>query len=96
MIDKQRVIVFTRYPIPGETKTRLITALGEEGAADLHRQMTEHVVEILRGNTLRHRMSVEIRFGSAKGYRRSPRYPDPVGSGLHCRAGVPYAPGCEP
>ena len=41
---KNRLIVFTRYPIPGSTKTRLIPALGAEGAADLQRQMTEHTL----------------------------------------------------
>ena len=40
----RRVIVFTRYPEPGKAKTRLIPALGPEGAADLHRAMTRHVL----------------------------------------------------
>lgn len=39
------LIVFTRYPIPGTTKTRLIPALGAEGAADLQRQLTEQTLE---------------------------------------------------
>jgi uncharacterized protein len=38
------LIVFTRYPVPGKTKTRLIPALGAAGAANLHRQMTEHTL----------------------------------------------------
>jgi len=42
--QSQRLIVFTRYPDPGETKTRLIPALGAEGAATLQRRMTEHCV----------------------------------------------------
>ncbi len=40
-----RLIIFTRYPVPGETKTRLIPTLGEEGAADLQRGMTEHTLD---------------------------------------------------
>lgn len=36
-----RLIVFTRYPAPGRTKTRLIPVLGPAGAADLQRRMTE-------------------------------------------------------
>jgi rSAM/selenodomain-associated transferase 2/rSAM/selenodomain-associated transferase 1 len=42
---KNRLILFTRYPIPGKTKTRLIPALGNQGAADLHREMTEYTLE---------------------------------------------------
>lgn len=38
------LILFTRYPSPGRSKTRLIPALGESGAADLHRQLTEQAM----------------------------------------------------
>lgn len=38
---KECLIIFTRYPEPGTTKTRLIPALGAEGAAKLQQQMTE-------------------------------------------------------
>ncbi len=38
---RQELLVFTRYPEPGKTKTRLIPLLGLQGAAELHRQMTE-------------------------------------------------------
>jgi rSAM/selenodomain-associated transferase 1 len=41
---KSCLIVFTRYPEPGKTKTRLIPVLGAEGAANLHRQLTETVI----------------------------------------------------
>ena len=39
--DGDVLIVFTRFPVPGTTKTRLIPTLGETGAAELQRQMTE-------------------------------------------------------
>jgi len=39
------VILFTRYPKAGKTKTRMIPALGPEGAADLQRAMTEHAAK---------------------------------------------------
>jgi uncharacterized protein len=42
------LIIFTRYPEPGKTKTRLIPALGEDGAAQLHRRMAEHTLEQAR------------------------------------------------
>ena len=38
------LVVFTRHPEPGHTKTRLIPALGANGAAELHRRMTEHTL----------------------------------------------------
>jgi uncharacterized protein len=44
----EQLIIFTRYPEPGKTKTRLIPALGAVGAADLHRQMTEHLLTKVR------------------------------------------------
>ena len=43
-----RLILFARYPVPGQAKTRLIPALGPEGAARLHRRLTEHAVAVAR------------------------------------------------
>ncbi|MFN6558368.1 MAG: TIGR04282 family arsenosugar biosynthesis glycosyltransferase [Nostoc sp. ChiSLP01] len=42
--QKQRLIIFTRYPEPGKTKTRLIPVLGSVGAANLQHQMAEHTI----------------------------------------------------
>ena len=39
------LIIFTRYPEPGKTKTRMIPALGAKGAAELQRQMSEHTLK---------------------------------------------------
>ena len=36
---RTRVVIFAKAPVPGKAKTRLIPALGEEGAAKLARQM---------------------------------------------------------
>ena len=47
-IVQKYLIVFTRYPEPGKTKTRLIPALGDEGAAALQKQMTEHTLATIR------------------------------------------------
>lgn len=38
------IIIFTRFPVAGNTKTRLIPALGSKGAAELQQQMTEFTV----------------------------------------------------
>jgi hypothetical protein len=43
-----QLMIFTRYPEPGKTKTRLIPRLGEEGAATLQRQMTEYTIAQVR------------------------------------------------
>ena len=52
-----RVVLFTRYPVPGQAKTRLIPALGAVGAAALHRTLTERTVAVVRDSGL----SLEIR-----------------------------------
>lgn len=56
----ERLIIFTRYPRPGKAKTRLIPALGAEGAATLQRQMTEHTLAQVRN--LASSISIEIWF----------------------------------
>ena len=39
---REHLLLFTRFPRPGHSKTRLIPALGEEGAALLHARLAEH------------------------------------------------------
>ncbi len=57
-----RVIVFTRYPEAGVTKTRLIPALGPERAAEVQTQLTKRTLE----TALRHggeaHCDIEVRF----------------------------------
>jgi rSAM/selenodomain-associated transferase 1 len=43
--DAIPVLVFTRTPVPGRVKTRLIPAIGAERAANLHRAMLWRAVE---------------------------------------------------
>ena len=40
-----KLIIFTRYPVPGKTKTRLIPDLGPAGAADVHRKLAENIIQ---------------------------------------------------
>ena len=40
------IIIFARAPVPGACKTRLIPALGAEGAAALHARLAEHALRI--------------------------------------------------
>jgi len=59
-IGKEAIIIFTRFPLPGQAKTRLVPHLGEERAAALQRSMTELTVsEALKAQKIRP-MAVEI------------------------------------
>lgn len=59
---KERLIIFTRYPEAGLTKTRLIPILGAKGAATLHRQMTEYTLSKVRELQNNYPLSVEVCF----------------------------------
>ncbi|WP_348233135.1 TIGR04282 family arsenosugar biosynthesis glycosyltransferase [Trichocoleus sp. DQ-U1] len=61
-MNRECLIVFTRYPEPGKAKTRLIPALGEEGASNLHRQMTEHTLSQVRELQSARATRVEVYF----------------------------------
>ena len=58
----QRLLIFTRYPESGKTKTRLIPALGPEGAALVQRQMTRHTLRWARELSRPGETSVEVLF----------------------------------
>jgi uncharacterized protein len=66
LTETNHLIVFTRYPEVGKTKTRLIPALGAAGAAALQRQMTEftlkQVEKLAQQQDGLNSLSVEIRF----------------------------------
>jgi rSAM/selenodomain-associated transferase 2/rSAM/selenodomain-associated transferase 1 len=59
---RKRLIIFTRYPEPGTTKTRMIPALGAGGAADLQRWMTDHLVAKVKPLIEQWSLTVEVRF----------------------------------
>ena len=61
-MSRQRLIVFTRYPEPGKAKTRLIPVLGAEGAANLHRQMTEYTISQVRQLQTDRDVAIEVYF----------------------------------
>lgn len=56
-----RLIMFARYPEPGKAKTRLIPALGGDGAATVHKRLTERTTAQMRKSAL----AIEIRFTGA-------------------------------
>lgn len=63
MID--RLIVFSRYPEPGRTKTRLIPVLGPEGASELHRRMVQHTLSWAGCLAKTQPVDIRIRFTDA-------------------------------
>ncbi len=52
------VAIFTRYPEPGAAKTRLVPAVGTEGAAVVHRRLVEHTLRTVRSSGLDWRVHV--------------------------------------
>jgi hypothetical protein len=45
MADDAVILVFAKAPMPGEVKTRMIPAMGAEGAAMLHAALAERVLQ---------------------------------------------------
>ncbi len=60
--NKERLILFTRYPEPGKTKTRLIPKLGPLGAALLQQQMTEKCFAVAQKAAAYRKLDLEIRY----------------------------------
>ena len=58
----EKLIIYSRYPEPGKTKTRMIPALGKEGAADLQREMTEHTLRTAKQLKSDRNVDIEIHF----------------------------------
>jgi rSAM/selenodomain-associated transferase 1 len=56
MGNNSRLLLFTRYPEAGKTKTRLIRELGAQGAAMLQKRLTERVVS--QANLLWQRLAI--------------------------------------
>lgn len=71
------VLVFTRAPRPGNTKRRLIPALGPEGAAELHRRMLHKTVTV----------ALAAQLGPVQVWA-TPSIDDPALSALHEAFGV--------
>jgi uncharacterized protein len=60
--SNNHVIVFTRYPVAGKTKTRLIPELGAVGAAELQRSMAEQAISRVRELAVTRPISIEVRY----------------------------------
>lgn len=72
-IRPNRLIIFTRYPLPGRAKTRLIPALGPLGAARLQRAMAGRTLATAREVAARGDVDIEVRYlgGDERTVRRS-------------------------
>lgn len=57
-MSKKSIIIFTRYPEIGKTKTRLIPAIGAEKATQLHQLMTEKTLNTV--DKLRAKLEINI------------------------------------
>lgn len=56
----EQLLVFTRYPQPGQTKTRLIPCLGAEKAAELQRFLTEQTLRQVDALNSLHPVAIAI------------------------------------
>jgi len=59
---QEQLIVFTRYPEPGKTKTRLAPRLGDKGAAGIQKELTENTLSRVRQLQKIHPVDVCIYF----------------------------------
>jgi uncharacterized protein len=50
---RPRIVIFAKAPVPGHAKTRLIPALGADGAAELARKMLDRTIEAALATGLR-------------------------------------------
>lgn len=74
-----RLILFSRFPIPGRAKTRLIPVLGPGQAAALQREMTAHTVRAARCLSAMTGASLEVRCDGATASQMQKW----LGAGLH-------------
>ncbi len=82
MNERRELLVFARWPEAGESKTRLIPALGAEGAANLQRSLTARTLMTARRAALRR--SLSLRVCTAGGDRA--RFHTWLGADLGCEA----------
>ncbi|MFW8601197.1 TIGR04282 family arsenosugar biosynthesis glycosyltransferase [Desulfobacterota bacterium M19] len=60
------IIIFIRSPVPGLVKTRLIPALGAQGAADCQRRMSEQTVRRVRELKRYRTIDIQIHYTGGK------------------------------
>ena len=76
--QSNRLIVFTRYPEPGSTKTRLIPALGPERAAQLQTALTVRTLRIAKQFCTLHGCDLEVRYHGGNATRMGAMFGDDI------------------
>lgn len=61
-----RLLVFTKIPRPGEVKSRLVPALGVEGAAKIQREMAEYTLNWARAFQKKRNWAVEVWYAGGR------------------------------
>ena len=89
-MSRKAIIVLARSPEPGRVKTRLIPALGAEGACRVHEQLLEHTLTTVAGT--RHTgwlygagdaSRMRVRAGE-HGFRLRPQHEGDLGQRMAC------------
>lgn len=61
----KRLILMLKFPVPGAVKTRLVPALGERRACELHRALVRHTLVEVKRCAARDQVAVEVRVAHA-------------------------------
>lgn len=62
MMPSEKIVVLTRYPTPGKTKTRLIPSLGPVGSANIHRKLAEKTIINVKKFSEKHAKGFEVSY----------------------------------
>jgi uncharacterized protein len=91
-----RIALFCRFPDPGRTKTRLIPAIGADGAARVHERLARRTCEVLKAGNPGYPVEVQFTGATAKAFRdwlgEGAEYAEQVAGGLTER----LLAACEP
>ncbi len=68
-VSHDLLIIFGRYPVPGKTKTRLITETGPVGAADVQRKLTEDIFQTATESASNNDIDIKFSFDNGSVYK---------------------------
>ncbi len=79
-----RILIFAKAPVPGYAKTRLIPALGAQGAADLHAKLILRTVDTAVESSL---APVQLWICGPEGQTVFDEFHSAVNDGIHTQSG---------